>query len=489
MSEISFEKLIKLVNEYNADEVEKVTAAYLLAEKAHNGQKRKSGEDYIIHPLSVAYILAEIGADGESLVAALLHDVLEDSDTSEEEIEVRFGSNVLKIVKGLTKISKEEIADKKEREARNSIKLIESIQDDIRILIVKLADRLHNMRTMGFQKPTKQVENSKETLDLFAPLAKLLGAYGIKRELEDLSLMYIDPDEFVHLSKMIETTKNVWEESINETLSKIKNKLDEEGIPCIVKFATKNVYSLYKFMNGSSNNKDVAPLDLITIKVLVDSKVDCYRALCHINSVCPPKDNKIEDFIGKGKPNGYKSIHTNVYLNDNPGTIQLLIRTHNMNERAANGLCAYWREKKGTAREEMQKKLSSINKYKFLIDSLTSLFESNDNICFEKMKEELALNTIKVKLTNGVEIDLPVGASVIDLAYSIDEEYGSILSGYCTINGIVKSVTTPLDDGDTVFLITDFDNQISQDAWKDYVVTSAAIEGVYKNSNRVRKLV
>ena len=293
MKNITIEDLIFKISTYNIDAVEKVRKAYDYANVYHTGQKRQSGEDYIVHPLNVAYILAELNADEDTLCAGLLHDTLEDTKATKEEIERLFNKDVANLVDGVTKISKLKYSDKKELNNANTRKIITSVMDDVRIIIIKLADRLHNMRTLQYKSELKQKENSLETLRIYAPFAYYIGAYRIKSELEDISLKYLNPEKYKEIEEIKNKIEIESDLSLKEMLQTIKSLLEIEKIPNEIKIRTKNIYGIYKRLDEGHKISDIH--DLLSLKIMVDKIKNCYITLGLIHSQYNPINEKFKD--------------------------------------------------------------------------------------------------------------------------------------------------------------------------------------------------
>ena len=377
-------ELLENLNNYNNEEIEVIKKAYFYAEKLHQGQMRQSGEAYITHPLNVAYILAEMHADVDTIGAGLLHDTIEDTDITKEDIAQEFNKEVATLVDGVTKLSKMNFSSKQEQNMANTRKIITGITQDVRIIIIKLADRLHNMRTLGFKSEFKQKENALETMEIFVPLAYYIGAYRIKSELEDLSLRYLKPDMY----KRIEEQKLIIEQDsnncLNEMLLTIKELLENENIPNEIKVRTKNIYGIYKRINDGYRLSDIH--DLLALKIMVDDVKNCYYTLGMIHSKYPPINDKFKDYICNPKTNMYQSLHTTVF-GENERLVQTQVRTFDMDKVASFGLTAYWDIKKGEARDIMQEDLK--NKYQFFrsLIEINSMFGDNQQFV-EQIKTE-----------------------------------------------------------------------------------------------------
>jgi len=460
---ITLQDLLNKLREYNPEEVEIVKRAYEYADTLHKGQMRQSGEPYISHPLNVAYILAEMHADRDTICAGLLHDTLEDTKVTKEEIAENFNSDVANLVDGVTKMSKMNFSSKEDQNLANTRKIITGITTDVRTIIIKLADRLHNMRTLQFKSEFKQKENALETMEIFVPLAYYIGAYRIKSELEDLSLQYLKPDMY----KKIEERKLRLEESSNdclkEMLYKIETLLNDKNIPNEIKIRTKNIYGIYKRLNEGHKLSDIH--DLLALKIMVDEVENCYRTLYLIHNEYHPINDKFKDYICNPKTNMYQSLHTTVFGPDDR-LVQTQIRTFDMDKIASFGLSTYWDIEKGNAREVMQKDLSG--KYQFF----NSLVEIN-KVFINQVKNELFSNKIYVYTTKGEIMELPKGASVIDFAYKIHTDVGNTMVA-AQVNNEYVDVMTELKNKDRVKIITDDLSYGPREDWEDKAVTTYA---------------
>jgi len=466
---ILFIDLIKKIKDYNPDEVEIVTKAYEVAKELHKGQFRESGEEYIAHPLTVAYILAEMHADRDTVCAGLLHDVLEDTNFTKEEIANLFNPDVANLVDGVTKLSKMNFSSKESQNLANTRKIITGLTTDVRTIIIKLADRLHNMRTLQYKTVYKQRENAMETMDIFVPLAYYIGAYRIKSELEDLSLKYLYPDIY----RRIEEKKNKIEIDSSDCLiemhNTIKNLLKNKNIPNDIKIRTKNIYGIYKRLKEENKLSDIH--DLLALKVIVDDIDNCYRTLGVIHSVYHPLNDTFKDYICNPKTNMYKSLHTTVFAPDER-LVQTQIRTFDMDNIADFGLTAYWDINKGEARNKMQKDLKE--KYQFFnsLIEINKMFGNNKDFV-EKVKSELFTNKIYVYTTKGDIIELPHDSTAIDFAYELGENVGNTMVG-AEINGKFVMPETILHNKDIVKIVTNNYSYGPRDNWIDIVQTTQA---------------
>ena len=466
---ITLEDLLKKIEEYNFENVEMVKKAYEFASLQHIGQFRQSGEPYITHPLNVAYILAEMYADMDTICAGLLHDTLEDTKTTKEEIAELFNRDVANLVDGVTKLAKMNFSTKEEQNLANTRKIITGITNDVRIIIIKLADRLHNMRTLEYKTEFKQKENSLETMEIFVPLAYCIGAYRIKSELEDLSLQYLEPDVYKKIGEQKEIIENESNSCINEMLYKIEKILFSKEIPNEIKVRTKNIYGIYKCLNEGHRLSDIH--DLLSLKIMVDEVERCYQILYLIHREYHPINDKFKDYICNPKTNMYQSLHTTVFGPDDR-LVQTQIRTFEMEKTALYGLTAYWHNGTGKARDAMQEDLKS--KYPFF----TSLVEMNlmfgDNKEFvKKVKNELLSDKVYVYTTKGEIVELPKGATPIDFAYKLNTDLGNTMIGVY-VNDEFVPVDYVLKTKDRVKIVNNPLSFGPRKEWEDKAYTSHA---------------
>jgi len=450
MNDITIEKLISIVDLYNDDDKQKqmIFQAYSYAFSLHNGQFRQSGEPYIVHPLTVAYILAEMHADSDTLCAALLHDTLEDTEATKEEIELLFNSSVANLVDGVTKMSKMNFSTKQDQNMANTRKIVTGLANDVRIIIIKLADRLHNMRTLQFKSEFKQKENSLETMEIFVPLAYYIGAYRIKSELEDLSFKYLKPDQYKEIEQICLEVSDDSKDCLREMLETIKEMLEDKSIPNEIKVRTKNIYGIYKRLTDGYTLANIH--DLLSLKVMVDNVSNCYLTLGMIHSKYRPVNNKFKDYICNPKTNMYRSLHTTLF-GDNARLVQTQIRTFEMDKVASFGLLAYWDMNRGDARSVMQEELSRCQFYRNLME-IDEVF--GDNIDFVKqIKSELFSPKIYVSTVSGETIELPVGSTPVDFAYQIGDSIGNRMIGV-VVNDSSVPINYQLKNKDRVKILT-----------------------------------
>ena len=469
MNNLTVNDLLSKVAEYNIEGLEMVKKAYYYAEELHKGQKRQSGEDYITHPLNVAYTLAEMYADTDTLCAALLHDTLEDTEITKEQIAIDFNDDVANLVDGVTKISRMNFATKQDQNLANTRKIITSITNDVRIIIIKLADRLHNMRTLQFKSELKQKENAKETLLLYVPLADRLGMHIIKSELEDLSLKYYNSDAYQRVRdirmKIDEDTKQCREEML-QTINKV---LTNANIPHELKIRTKNIYGIYKRLEQGQKLSDIH--DLLALKILVDNVAKCYPTLGLVHDKYFPMNNRFKDYIANPKTNLYSSLHTTVFGADGR-LVQIQIRTFEKEKIASYGLTAFWNINKGNARNIMQEDLK--NKYQFF-ESLVEIDQNcTDNQEFVKrIQQELLSQRVYVYTNKGEIMELPLGSTAIDLAYKIHTDIGNKMVA-AIVNDNPVDCDYILHNKDRVRIITDALSLGPNIEWLDKVKTTKA---------------
>ena len=469
MGNITLEDLLEKLIDYAKEEIALVKKAYYYAENLHGGQVRQSGEAYITHPLNVAYILAEMHADCDTICAGLLHDTIEDTNITKEDIAHEFNQNIANLVDGVTKLAKMNFSSKQDQNYANTRKIITGVTEDVRIIIIKLADRLHNMRTLQFKSEFKQKENALETMEIFVPLAYYIGAYRIKSELEDLSLKYLKPDMY----KTIEEKKIKIEESsescLKEMLYKIHGLLNDREIPNEIKLRTKNIYGIYKRLNDGHRLSDIH--DLLALKIMVDEVENCYRTLGMIHHEYHPINDKFKDYICNPKTNMYRSLHTTVFGPEDR-LVQTQIRTFDMDKVASFGLTAYWDSKKGQARDIMQHELKEKFQFFKSLTEINLMFGDNQQFV-NQVKTELFSDKVYVYTTKGDIIELPKGATPIDFAYKIHTDIGNTMVG-AYINDESVPVDYVLQNKDRVRIITDELSFGPREEWLEKTQTSLA---------------
>ena len=451
MNNLTLNDLLTKVAEYNEEEIDIIKKAYYFAEELHKGQKRQSGEDYIIHPLNVAYTLAEMHADRDTICAALLHDTLEDTEITKEEIAENFNETVAHLVEGVTKISRMNFATKLDQNMANTRKIITSITDDVRIIIIKLADRLHNMRTLQYKSELKQKENAEETLLLYVPL------------------QYLYPDEYKSIEEKRFKIEEDSKDCLQEMLESIHSLLENKNVPHEIKTRVKNIYGIYKKMKEGKKLSEIH--DLLTLKVMVDSFDNCFLTLEQVRSNYHEINSRFKDYINNPKPNMYRSLHTTVYGPEDK-LVQTQIRTFDMDKIASYGLTAYWDINKGDARRVMQEELR--NKYQFF-DSLVEINqEFADNKAFvEQIKKEILSKRILVQTKDGRIIELPSDSTAIDLAYKIHTDIGNSMIA-AIVNNVPVQYDHILHNKDQVTIITDTLAEGPKEGWLDKTKTTRA---------------
>ncbi len=453
--EVTVDGLFEMISEYlDEKQVAFVRKAYDVAAKAHANQRRKSGEPYIIHPLGVTTILAELQMDETTLAAAFLHDVVEDTDITLQQLTEMFGTKVADLVDGVTKLGKIEYISKEDQQIENYRKMFLAMAKDIRVIMIKLADRLHNMRTMKYMPVHKQHSISRETMEVYAPLAHRLGIYTIKWELEDLAFRYMEPEIYYDLVEQVKVKRREREAMIHEAMAEIKQHLDEQHIECEIQGRPKNFYSIYKKMQR--DHKELSEIyDLLAIRVLVNSVADCYGTLGVVHSLWRPIPGRVKDYIAVPKSNMYQSLHTTVvYHNGQPLEIQ--IRTFEMHRISEYGIAAHWRYKESGGKSNMpsggdkdfEAKLSWLRQ---LLEWHKDMSDSRDFVNTVKM--DVFSDEVFVFTPRGDVIDLPVGSVPIDFAYRIHTDVGNRCVG-AKVNGRIVPLDYKLSNGDIVEVIT-----------------------------------
>ena len=467
-NELNLDKLLDKLKEYIDSDLSMVEKAYKLAEEYHAGQFRDSGEPYIIHPLNVAFILASMHLDIDTICAGLLHDVVEDTSCTLDDIEREFNKTIRLLVDGVTKISNIPFSTPEEKIIANTNKILSSLMIDVRIVIIKIADRLHNMRTIEVKKEEKQKKKAYETMDIFVPLAYSLGQYELKNELEDLSFKYLKPDEYKKTLELYQMIDIESRDTLNTMLYTIKDLLYKEGIDNKIKTRIKHLYGIYQMINSGKKISEIH--DLLNLKVLLDSVDECYLSLGRIHKIYHPLNDKFKDFICNPKTNYYQSLHTTVFAPDNR-LVQVQIRTKDMESIACFGLPALWDLDKDNSRESMQEKFK--NKYQFYNDlkEINGYYSDNEEFVNE-VKKELFANKIYVYTPEGEAIELPQGATVVDFAYKIGNYYGDKISG-AFINDQNVNINTKLKNNDRVLILTDDKMQPNENDNVDIVTAKA----------------
>ena len=464
---ISSEELISRIRKYHPDDdMSLVQRAYDYAEKAHADQVRKSGDPYFMHPVAVAVILTDLMLDATTIAAGLLHDCVEDVEgCTIEDIRKLFGDDVAVLVDGVTKLSQVDFANREEAQAETLRKMFLAMAKDIRVVLIKLADRLHNMRTLKYQRPERQVPIARETLDIYAPLAHRLGVYTIKWELEDLSLRYIDPEGYYELVRLVGMKREEREQLIAQVTQELKSRLNEAGITCEIDGRPKHFYSIYKKMKSQDKSFDQI-MDLIAVRVLVNTKQDCYFALGIVHTIWPQVPGRFKDYISMPKANMYQSLHTTVVNQGRPFEVQ--IRTFEMHRTAEYGIAAHWRYKEGKAADELDTKLSWLRR---ILDWQSDAKDPGD--FSELLKFDLFADEVFVFTPKGDAVSLPRGATPLDFAYRIHSAVGNRCIG-AKVNGRIVPLAHQLETGDFVEVMTSSSSHGPSRDWLNIVKTSEA---------------
>jgi GTP pyrophosphokinase len=483
VKELTPELLFVQLETYLArEQIDILKNAYDIAVSAHKGQKRASGEDYIVHPLGVAYILAMLQLDADSIAAALLHDVAEDTNATIEDIKECFGAEVALLVDGLTKLGRIEYLSKEDQQAENYRKMFLAMAKDIRVVLIKLADRLHNMRTLGYMPPDKQKAIARETLELFAPLAHRLGIYTIKWELEDLSFRYLEPATYDGLVDEVKAQRRERESIIDQAMATLKNELDKVNIECRIHGRAKNIYSIYRKMQR--DHKELGEIyDILAIRVLVGSVKDCYGVLGIAHTIWKPMPGRFKDYIAMPKSNMYQSLHTTVMSNQGQ-PLEIQIRTFEMHRISEYGIAAHWRYKEGgkSAGKSFEQKLSWLRQMLEWHKDMRDTREFVDTVKTDVFTEE----EVFVFTPRGDVIDLPAGAVPVDFAYRIHTDVGNRCIG-AKINGRIMPLEHKLSNGDIVEIITSKQANGPSRDWLNIVASSdskSKIRSWFKKARR-----
>ena len=437
---------------HNEDNLNLIKKAYDVAKKKHEGQFRKSGDPYIQHPVEVAYILATLHAGPDTIAAGLLHDVLEDTDMSKEEMAATFNKDVAEIVDGVTKISKLKYMTKEKALAHNHEKLLLAMAKDIRVILVKIADRLHNMRTIQFHSEEKQKRIAQETLDLYAPLAHRLGMYRIKAELEDLSFKALEPEKYAEIAKEISSKKTERDEDVEKMISTVKGLLEKNHINHYdIKGRVKNIYSIYKKI--ITKNKTIDDIyDLLALRVIVDSVEQCYHVLGIIHSIWTPLPMRFKDYIAVPKPNMYQSLHTTV-VGPAGKIYEIQIRTYEMDQIAEFGVAAHWAYKENVEYSHEKEQLEIVNKLKWYKDLTTYVENSATEDPLDSIIEDIFSANVYIFTPKGDVYDFPAGSMPLDFAYRIHSDIGNKTVG-AIVNGKIVPLSYKLKTGDVVEIKT-----------------------------------
>ncbi len=477
--------LSKINNNYTESNAAKIDKAYYFAKAAHRGQKRQSGEDYIIHPLSVADILVDLGMDSDTISAALLHDVIEDTQVTETEIADNFGETVLMLVQGVTKLSKLNFKTREEEQAENLRRMFLAMSNDIRVIIIKLADRLNNMRTLAFKDEEGQKRIAKETLEIYAPIASRLGIAPIKGELEDLCLRYLYPEDYFYIAEKVAQTKaerQKFVEDIEKDLQELLKELDVKGE---INGRPKHFYSIYRKLKKGKSFEEI--YDLIAVRIIVDTVKDCYSVLGAVHAKWKPLPGRFKDYISVPKGNLYQSLHTTVIAPyGTPFEIQ--IRTHEMHEIAEYGIAAHWKYKMGNT---TSKQTLDDQKLAWIRNVMELQNDSHDSSEYlNNVKMDLYSDQVFVFTPKGDVFNLPNGATGIDFAYTVHTQVGHHCVGI-KINGKMVPISTKLGNGDVVEVITSNSSKGPSRDWLNIAINpnvKSKIKAFFKKQNREENL-
>ena len=472
--DVLYEDLVKNIRKYHpSDDLGMVEKAYQIARDAHKDQKRKSGEPYIIHPLCVAIILADLELDKESIIAGILHDVVEDTVLTEEELAAIFGKEVALLVDGVTKLTQLSwSADKVEMQAENLRKMFLAMAKDIRVILIKLADRLHNMRTLQYMKPEKQKEKARETIEIYAPLADRLGISKIKIELDDLALKYLEPDVYNDLQEKISLTSEARQNFIDEIIQEISTHMKHAEIECEVSGRVKHFFSIYKKMVNQNKTLDQI-YDIFAVRIIVDTVKDCYAALGVIHEMYKPIPGRFKDYIAMPKPNMYQSLHTTL-IGNNGQPFEIQIRTFEMHRTAEYGIAAHWKYKESgsghIAAGDEAKKLSWLRQ---ILEWQQDMSDNKEFLTMLKTDLDLFTEQVYCFTPQGDVKTLPAGSTPIDFAYMIHTAVGNKMVG-ARVNGRQVPIDYKLQNGDRVTIVTSQNSNGPSRDWLSIVKSSQA---------------
>lgn len=464
--------ILETIRGYSADaNLKPVMSAYLLAARAHAGQKRKSGEPYLSHPLAVTKILADMKMDTDTLATALLHDALEDNPITKEEMQEQIGLEITELVDGVTKIGKLKFRSHEELAAENFRKMMLAMSRDLRVILVKLADRLHNMQTLEHHKPEKQKKISRETLDIFVPIANRLGLIRIKSDLEDLCFRYSEPEAYVEIDTYLQETQADREQYTLRIIKALELKLNTEAVQCDIKGRAKHRYSIYKKMCRQGLKVDEVP-DLLAFRILVEDVAQCYAVLGFIHAHFPPVPSRIKDYIARPKANGYQSLHTTV-MGPADRRIEVQIRTRMMDQIAEEGIAAHWRYKEGKLALSPED-VARISKIRDLFESAHEASNATDFM--ETLKVEFYADEVFVFTPRGDIKQFRAGSTALDFAYAVHSDVGNSCIG-AKVNGRMVPIRYELQSGDSLEILTSSTQVPSRD-WLEIAKTGRAIQKI-----------
>lgn len=472
--EVLYQKLIRMVKQYHpSQDVHLIEKAYKIAYQAHDGQCRKSGEPYIIHPVCVCIILAELELDKETIVAGMLHDVVEDTVMTSEEIAKEFSDEVALLVDGVTKLTQiNYVADKVEVQAENLRKMFLAMAKDIRVIMIKLADRLHNMRTLKYMKPEKQREKSTETLDIYAPIADRLGISKVKVELDDLSFMYLEPDMYRELTEKLALGKVQREEFINGIVAEVRFHIEEAGIDATIDGRAKHYFSIYKKMVTQGKTLEQI-YDLFAIRIIVETERDCYTALGVIHEIYKPIPGRFKDYIAMPKPNNYQSLHTTL-IGPQGQPFEIQIRTYEMHRTAEYGIAAHWKYKENqsgkNASDSEEEKLAWLRR---ILEWQRDMSDNKEFLKLLKSDLDLFSDQVYCFTKDGDVKNLPAGSTPIDFAYAVHSAVGNKMVG-ARVNGNLVTIDYEIQNGDRVEIITSQNSRGPSRDWLSIVKSTQA---------------
>jgi len=471
--EVLYNKLIETIRQYHpSSDLSDIERAYKVAKEAHEGQFRKSGEPYIIHPLCVAIILAELELDKESIIAGLLHDVVEDTVMTSEDVAREFGDEVALLVDGVTKLTQLNYQhDKIEVQAENLRKMFLAMAKDIRVIMIKLADRLHNMRTMQYQSPAKQVEKSRETMDIYAPIAHRLGISKIKVELDDLSMKYLMPDTYNDLVKQVDINRPGREAFIKSIIKEVGMHISNAGIEAEIDGRVKHFFSIYRKMVNQNKTLDQI-YDIFAVRIKVDTVKDCYAALGVIHEMYKPIPGRFKDYIAMPKPNMYQSLHTTL-IASNGQPLEVQIRTYEMHRIAEYGIAAHWKYKEGKTGESDKSEEAKLSWLRQILEWQRDMSDNKEFLSSIKNDLNLFSDSVYCFTPTGDVKTLPAGSNPIDFAYSIHSAVGNKMVG-ARVNGKLVNIDYEIKNGDRIEIITSQNSKGPSRDWLSMVKSTQA---------------
>ena len=484
---ITIDLIISTVSSYVKDQnsLEIIRKAYALADSQHVGQLRKSGEPYILHPLEVAYILALWQTGPKTIAAGLMHDVIEDTDISKDELKDQFDSDIANLVDGVTKLTQLDYISKESAQAENHRKMLLAMSRDIRVILIKLADRLHNIRTLAHLRPDKQVRIAQETMDIYVPIAHRLGMFQVKAEYEDTCLRYLEPEAFYEIVRLMKKKKSEREENVERMINRISGFLESEGFNFSIKGRIKNIYSIYKKMlAGDKEFEEI--YDLLAIRLIVDTLQDCYAALGTLHANFKPIPNRFKDYIAMPKPNMYQSLHTTV-ISQSGNIYEIQIRTKEMDEIAEKGVAAHWAYKENSRITTAQEQREIQDKLKWYETLSTYEDEVSDaQNLLEFVKEDIFNANVYVFTPQGDVLDFPPQSTPIDFAYRVHTDLGHRTTG-AIVNGRIVPLTYHLKMGDVVEIKSNRNSFGPSEEWLNFVGTTQARHKIRQFFNKAKR--